>query len=70
MNSVSRSNSLKIPKQLELKVEKLNNIEELSVKKSIAIATNKKFDVSKAKEQIETRDADLKVIDKIPSNAS
>lgn len=71
MNSVNRSNSLKIPKQLEIKVEKLNNIEEeLSVKKSIAIATNKKFDVSKVKEQIETRDTDLKVIDKIPSNAS
>lgn len=71
LNSVSRSKSLKIPRQLEIEVEKLNNIEEeLAVKKSIAIASNEKFAVTKTKAQIEKRDVDLKIIDKIPSNAS
>lgn len=71
MDGVSRSKSLKLPKQLNIEENELNSLEEeVSVRKSIAIANNNKFDCKKEKEKLEKRDSDLKIIDKIPSNSS
>lgn len=71
LNQVSRDKSLKLPKQLEIEVNKLQTLEEeLAIKQSVSTASNSKFDEAKVQKQIEKRDADLKFIDKIPSNSS
>lgn len=71
LESVSRSKSLKIPKKLDINTDKLNSFEdELSVKKMVAIAENKKFNKEKEQVKLENQNKDLKIIDKIPNNAS
>lgn len=71
LNQVSRDKSLKLPKKLEIETEKLQTVdEEVMIKKSIATATNERFNYEKVKEEIEKRDSDLRFIEKLPSNSS
>lgn len=70
MQQVSRKNSLKIPKQLELFDTVQNSIEDkVETKKALLMAENKKIKEAKIKKGIE-EDKDLKQIEQIPSNAN
>lgn len=70
MNRVSRDNSLKIPKKVDIIVEKINSSQdELEVKKAIATSENKKFNQEQEKIKLEKEYDDFKTIDKIPFNA-
>lgn len=69
MDRVSRSNSLKIPKELEIVVDKLNSKEdEIAIKKVIISSKNKKVNESVADDK-SSQNKDLNVINKIPYNA-
>ena len=71
MLQVSRSNNLKIPKEIETVTKTANNVEDtVAIKKGIAMAESKKFNEKKMKEKLELEDKDLKVIEKIPSNSN
>lgn len=71
MLQVSRSNNLKIPKEIEIVTKSENNVEDIvAIKKGIAMAESKKFNKEKIKEEIEQEDKDLKVIEKIPFNTN
>lgn len=71
MLQVSRSNNLKIPKEIAIVTKTANNAGDIAAtKKGIAMAENKKFDEKKLKEKIELEDKDLKIIEKIPSNSN
>lgn len=71
VNRVSRDNSLKIPKKLDIIMDKPNSLDdELEVKSAIATAEDKRFNKEEQKKLLEKEDIDLKIIDKIPSNAS
>lgn len=68
---VSRSNNLKIPKEIEVVTTSANNVDDtVAIKKGIAMAESKKFNEKKMKEKIESEDKDLKIIEKIPSNSN
>ena len=59
MLQVSRNNSLKIPKQIEIYEKKTNNVNDtIEIKKSIAIANDKKIDtkILEEKTEIEYKD--------------
>lgn len=71
MLQVSRDNNLKIPKKIEIVERTANDIAStLAIKKAIAIATSEKFNEQKVREKLEVDDKELKVIEKIPSNAN
>lgn len=71
MLQVSRSNNLKIPKEIEIVTTSANNSEDtVAIKKGIAMAESKKFNEKKMKEKIELEDKELKIIEKIPSNSN
>ena len=71
MLQVSRSNQLKIPKELEIVTRSANAIDDVvAIKKGIAMAEKEKFNETKEKEVLELEDKDLKIIEKIPSNAN
>lgn len=71
MLQVSRSNNLKIPKEIEVFTTSANDIDDtVAIKKGIAMAESKKINEKKMKEKIEREDKDLKVIEKIPSNSN
>lgn len=71
VNRVSRDNSLKIPKKLDIIIDKPNSLDdELEVRSAIATAEDKRFNKEEQKKLLEKEDIDLKIIDKIPSNAS
>jgi len=71
MLQVSRANSLKVPKKIEIITKTANNqVDRIAVKKAIAIAKEKKFNQEKVKKMIEVEDEEIKVIEKIPSNAN
>ena len=71
MLQVSRSNNLKIPKEIETVTKAANNVEDtVAIKKGIAMAESKKFNEKKMKEKLELEDKDLKVIEKIQSNSN
>lgn len=68
LDRVSRSNSLKIPKELEIVVDKLNSKEDYkAVQEAMLTYENKKFDSETISHDL---DKDLNIINKIPSNAS
>lgn len=70
MLQVSRDSNLKIPKELEIFEKNPNSMEEIvAVKKAIATAENKKFNVKKTTKELE-EDKDLDVITKIPFNSN
>lgn len=70
LNQVSRNNSLRIPKKIELVVKSTNSHEdEIGVKEAIATSTNQKFNRDIIEKTAKTNDTE-QVIDKIPSNAS
>lgn len=65
MLQVSRSNNLKIPKEIETVTKAANNVEDtVAIKKGIAMAESKKFNEKKMKEKLELEDKDLKVLKK------
>lgn len=71
MLQVSRSNNLRIPKQIEIHEKNPNTINDtIEVKKIIATANNKKINEDKIKEKAENFDKDLEVISKIPFNSN
>lgn len=68
MDRVSRGNSLKIPKDLEIIVDKLNSKEDyLAVQEAMLTYENKRFNPKNINQDF---DKDLDIINKIPSNAS
>lgn len=70
MLQVSRDSNLKIPKQIEIYEDNPNSIEDnISIKKAIAQANEKKFVETKVKKIVE-EDQDLGIISKIPFNAN
>lgn len=71
MLNVSRSNSLKIPKKIDVVVRSVNKVEDLvASKKAISMAENKKFNESDFKLKMEKYDKSIDIIDKIPSNSN
>jgi hypothetical protein len=71
LEQVSRDKSLKIPKDLDIIVKQMNMLdEELEVRKAIYQVHGKQMNEENAKNSILKRDADLEIVDKIPSNAS
>ncbi len=71
MLQVSRDSNLKIPKAIEIVVKNVNSVEDqVSVKKAILKANNKKINSTKIKSKAEEVDNDLKVISKIPASAN
>lgn len=71
MLQVSRDNNLKIPKKIEIVERTANEIDDvIATKKGIAIAIHEKFNQKKMKEQMKVEEEELKIIDKIPSNAN
>ncbi len=71
MLQVSRDNNLKIPKKIEIVERTANEIEDvIATKKGIAVATHEKFNQKKMREQMKVEEEELKIIDKIPSNAN
>ena len=71
MLQVSRNNSLKIPKQIEIYEKKTNNVNDtIEIKKSIAIANDKKIDTKILEEKTEIEDKDFESISKIPFNSN
>lgn len=71
MLQVNRSNNLKIPKKIEIVTTSANDVDDtVAIKKGIAMAESRKFNEKKMKEKIELEDADLKIIEKIPSNSN
>lgn len=71
MLQVSRDSNLKIPKKIEIVVKNVNSVEDqVSVKKAILKANNKRINSTKIKSKAEEVDNDLKVISKIPASAN
>ncbi len=71
MLQVSRSNNLKIPKKIDIITTSANDVNDtIAIKKGVAMAESVKFNEEKQKEKIELEDKDLKIIEKIPSNAN
>lgn len=71
MLQVSRDSNLKIPKKIEVVVKNVNSVEDqVSVKKAILKANNKRINTTKIKSKAEEVDNDLKVISKIPASAN
>lgn len=71
MLNVSRSNSLKIPKKIDVVVRSVNKVDDLvASKKAISMAENKKFNESDFKLKMENYDKSIDIIDKIPSNSN
>lgn len=71
MLQVSRDSNLKIPKKIEIVVKNVNSVEDqVSVKKAILKANNKRINTTKIKSKAEEVDNDLKVISKIPASAN
>ena len=71
MMQVSRKNGLKIPKQIIIYETNVNSINDaVGVKKSFALANNKKFDEETVTKMQIKRDEGLKTVSKIPSNSS
>lgn len=57
MLQVSRSNNLKIPKEIEVVITSANDVDDtVAIKKGIAMAGSKKFNEKKMKEKIELED--------------
>lgn len=68
---VSRSSSLKIPKQIEIYERNPNSINDaIEINKAIATANNRKYEEDKIKEKLEREDKDIEVISKLPTNAN
>ncbi len=71
MLQVSRSNNLKIPKEIEVVTKTTNSKEEImAIKKAVALANNKKINEKKMEEKIDFEDENLKIIKKIPFNSN
>ena len=68
---VSRSKDLKIPKQIELVVKHINNIDdEVATKEAIIIANDKNVNKEKIKEEILEKDLCWEQTLKVPANSN
>lgn len=71
MLQVSRDNSLKVPKQIEIAENNVNSVDDIiAIKNGKALADNKKIDDVKVLNFVNEIDKDLGVMAKIPSNAN
>ncbi|MCM1371272.1 MAG: four helix bundle protein [Clostridium sp.] len=70
MLQVSRSNNLKIPKEIKYVDNNINSFEDkVAIKSATGLANNERVNVNKIHESID-KDEDIKLISKIPSNSS
>lgn len=71
MLQVSRSNNLKIPKQIEIYEKNPNSIDDIiAIKKTIATINDKKINIKHIKEESEKEDKEFESISKIPFNSN
>ena len=71
MLKVNRTNNLKISKKIKIVTRSANNADDIvAIKKAIALAENKKINTIKERKKVYKEDKELKIIEKIPSNAS
>ncbi len=71
MLQVNRTNNLKIPKEINLDLDSVNNTEDvLAIKKEFAIANNNKFNEDIVKKIILEEEKEQKIINKIPQNSN